>query len=76
MSYNASAVKIYNATDSLVRFENKNILPICITRSCKFKRHRIGSCSTSETQGAWQKFCVYEIAGLPDAICAYQISQF
>jgi hypothetical protein len=24
-SYNASAVKIYNATGSLVRFENKNI---------------------------------------------------
>jgi hypothetical protein len=25
VSYNASAVKIYNATSSLVRFENKNI---------------------------------------------------
>jgi hypothetical protein len=25
-SYNASAVKIYNATSSLVRFENKNSL--------------------------------------------------
>jgi hypothetical protein len=25
VSYNASAVKIYNATGSLVRFENKNI---------------------------------------------------
>jgi hypothetical protein len=26
VSYNASAVKIYNTTSSLVRFENKNIL--------------------------------------------------
>jgi hypothetical protein len=26
VSYNASVVKIYNATSSLVRFENKNIL--------------------------------------------------
>jgi hypothetical protein len=26
-SYNASAVKIYNVTSSLVRFENKNIEP-------------------------------------------------
>jgi hypothetical protein len=25
VSYNASVVKIYNATNSLVRFENKNI---------------------------------------------------
>jgi hypothetical protein len=25
MSYNASAVKIYNATSSLVHFENRNI---------------------------------------------------
>jgi hypothetical protein len=25
VSYNATAVKIYNATSSLVRFENKNI---------------------------------------------------
>jgi hypothetical protein len=25
VSYNASAVKIYNASSSLVRFENKNI---------------------------------------------------
>jgi hypothetical protein len=25
VSYNASAIKIYNATISLVRFENKNI---------------------------------------------------
>jgi hypothetical protein len=26
LSYNASPVKIYNATSSLVRFENKNIV--------------------------------------------------
>jgi hypothetical protein len=26
MSYNASVVKIYNATDNFVHFENKNIL--------------------------------------------------
>jgi hypothetical protein len=25
MSYNASAIKVYKATSSLVRFENKNV---------------------------------------------------
>jgi hypothetical protein len=30
VSYNASSVNIYNATSSLARFENKNIVfPIC-----------------------------------------------
>jgi hypothetical protein len=51
-SCNASAVKIYNATSSLVRFENKNIffatnkrysLQQRWRRSCKFKSRRIGS---------------------------------
>jgi hypothetical protein len=31
-SYNASAVKIYNATSSLVRFANKNIF-LCIEKT-------------------------------------------
>jgi hypothetical protein len=32
-SYNASAVKIYNATSSLVRFENNNIFAYYENRS-------------------------------------------
>jgi hypothetical protein len=52
--YNASAVKIHNATSSLVRFENKNILfyhEKCFSilqrwhGSCKIKSRRIGSLS-------------------------------
>jgi hypothetical protein len=52
VSYNASAVKIYNATISLVRLENKNILLYFEKRfsllqrlrwSCKFQSRRIGS---------------------------------
>jgi hypothetical protein len=51
-SYNASAVKIYNAMCGLVRFENKTILfyyekgSSLLQRwrcSCKFKSRRIGS---------------------------------
>jgi hypothetical protein len=51
-SYNASAVKIYNATSSLVRCENKTIFfshdkhSSLLQRwrcSCKFKSRRIGS---------------------------------
>jgi hypothetical protein len=50
--YNASVVNFYNATGSLARFENKNIL-FCFEKrssllqrwrcSCKFKNRRIGS---------------------------------
>jgi hypothetical protein len=52
-SYNASAIEFYNATGSLVRLENKTILFYFEKRSsllqrwrcsCKFRRHRIGSC--------------------------------
>jgi hypothetical protein len=51
-SYNASVVNFYNATGSLARFKNKNILfylgkvPSLLQRwrcSCKFKDRRIGS---------------------------------
>jgi hypothetical protein len=53
MHYNASVVKIYYATSSLVRFENKiissalkNAIDYCnagIVPSCKFESRRIGS---------------------------------
>jgi hypothetical protein len=52
VSYNASAVKIYNATSSHVRFENKSIVFLNVKSfillqrwrySCKFKSRRIGS---------------------------------
>jgi hypothetical protein len=51
--YNASVVNFYNATGSLARFKNKNILFYFVKRSsllqrwrcsCKFKNRRIGSC--------------------------------
>jgi hypothetical protein len=52
LSYNASVVKVYNATCSLERFKNKNIF-FCFEKrcsllqrwrcSCKFKSRRIGS---------------------------------
>jgi hypothetical protein len=51
-SYNASVVNFYNATGSLARLENKNILFYFEKRcsllqrwrcSCKLKNHRIGS---------------------------------
>jgi hypothetical protein len=38
VSYNASAVKIYNATSSLVRFENKNIFFCLEKRSSLLQR--------------------------------------
>jgi hypothetical protein len=50
--YSASVVNFYNATGSLARFENKNILLYFEKRSsplqrwrcsCKFKNRRIGS---------------------------------
>jgi hypothetical protein len=50
--YNASVVNFHNATGSIARFENKNILfyfekrPSLLQRwrcSCKFKSRRIGS---------------------------------
>jgi hypothetical protein len=52
-SYNASVVNFYNATGSLARLENKNIIFYFLKRSCllqrwhcscKFKNRRIGSC--------------------------------
>jgi hypothetical protein len=36
--YNASAVKIYNATSSLARFENKNIFSLLKKRSILLQR--------------------------------------
>jgi hypothetical protein len=40
VSYNASAVKIYSATSSLVRFENKSILIYFEKRSGLLQRRR------------------------------------
>jgi hypothetical protein len=52
VSYNASAVKVYNATGSLVRFENKKVFSSTLKNalallqrwrcSCEFKSRRIG----------------------------------
>jgi hypothetical protein len=56
LSYNASVVNFYNATGSLARFGNKNILFYFEKRcrllqrwrcSCKLKNRRIGSRSQS-----------------------------
>jgi hypothetical protein len=54
VSHNGSAVKIYNATSSLMRFDNKNVFFYFEKRSslvqhwrcscsCKFRSRRIGS---------------------------------
>jgi hypothetical protein len=46
LSYNASALKIYNATRNLVRFENKNMLSYFEKRSSLLQRwRRIGPCN-------------------------------
>jgi hypothetical protein len=39
-SYNASSVKMYNATSSLVRFENKNLFRYFKKRSIAYYLHR------------------------------------
>jgi hypothetical protein len=41
-SYNASAVKIYTTTSSLVRFENKNVFFYYEKRSSLLQRRRCG----------------------------------
>jgi hypothetical protein len=53
VSYNVSAVKIYNATRSLVRFENKNIFfrlkrSSLLQHNCKLRSRRIRSWSRVE----------------------------
>jgi hypothetical protein len=62
VSYNASAVKIYNQTSSLVLFENKNVFFYFETRSsliqrwrcsCKFGSRRMDSshCLSNSSKG-------------------------
>jgi hypothetical protein len=60
--YNASVVNFYNATGSLARFENKNILFCFEKRSsllqrwrCKFKNRRIGSSCFATARPSWRQ---------------------
>jgi hypothetical protein len=52
-SYNASVVNFYNATGTLARFENKNIIFYILKRSSLLQRWRCSCKSKSRRIGSW-----------------------